>query len=336
MPSTRNLLAVSLFVLGATSGVARAIIVGDPAGSPADSPANHVDPNVTTSPYGGVVGIDVAGLGPGSGVLLRTSDPTHSYVLTAAHVVNNGGVVANSAVNVSVNYSGARSTQLGVLAIHINPAYYVNQSSGNDDLAVLQLSGTVPAGVPTYNLYRTLSTVGDPIRTVTMVGYGQSGNGVSGVTIGADTSVKRFGQNRIDLLGGDDEGGPLNEVFAFDFDRPNGTNGPSGGPSLGNATEVTFGVGDSGGPAFVTGTGGELLIYGINTFGLNGDNIGGSASDTFPLFGSGGGGQIVSAYTSFIDQNSVPEPGTASVAVTAGLLALGRRRRRGAAGDCRS
>ena len=328
----RNLLVTgaAFGAIGSAATPARAIIVGDPNGLPADSPASHVDPNVVTSPYAGVVGLDVGGLGPGSGVLLKTNDPLHSYVLTAAHVVNNGGPVAAGAVTVSVNYSGARSTVLGVSAVHVNPAYYVNQGSGNDDVAVLQLNGVVPAGVPTYDLFRTPSVTGQPVRTITMVGYGQSGNGVAGVTDAGDTSVKHDGQNQVDQRGREDEGGPLNEIYAFDFDRPNGTSGPSGGPSLGNAVEVNFGVGDSGGPAFVAGTGGSLLIYGVNAFGLNGNSFtGGNAADTFPLFGSGGGGNIAAAYTAFIDQyTGVPEPGTAGVVAAAGLLALARRSRR--------
>lgn len=301
------------------SAPANAVIVG----AAPDSPAAHVDPNLTTSPYGGVVGINVAGIGPASGVLLKTSDPTHSYVLTAAHIVdpNRSGTVAPAAnVTVHVNHSGNNSTVLGVSAIHVNPAWYQGPTRFNDDLVVLQLNGVVPAGVPTYDLYRVLTTAVSPVQTITIVGYGESGDGVNGKTIDNGVNVKRTGQNRADAVGLDDDGGVHYEVYQFDFDGPSG-NGPQGGPTLGNAIEVGFGIGDSGGPAFITGPGGQLLVYGINTAAGN------SPQGNFPLFGSVGGGQLVAAYQSFIDQHAVPEPGSLALVGLTAIGLLARRRR---------
>jgi len=289
-----------------------------------DDPALHVDPNVTTSPYAGVVGINVTGIGPASGVLLRTNDPNHSYVLSAAHVVDpnrNGSVAPAGNVSVHVNYNGNSSTVLGVSAIHVNPAWYQNTGQFNDDLVVLQLSGVVPAGVPTYDLYRVPTTAVSPTQTITIVGYGQSGTGATGPTIANGVNVKRTGQNRADAVGIDDDGGALVEVYQFDFDGPTG-NGPLGGPTLGSTLESGFGVGDSGGPAFISGPGGVPLIFGINTAGFT------TAQGNFPFFGSAGGGQIVSAYQPFIDQyTGVPEPASLGlIAVGAGALLLRRRR----------
>lgn len=302
---------------------ARGIIVGDPNATPADSPANHVDANVTSSPYAGVVGIDVSGVGPATGVLLRTTDPTHAYVLTAGHVVDpnhNGTVVAPSAITISLNYSGARSSFMSVSAIHVNPNWYTGSNPSHDDLTVLQLTAPAPAGVPTYNLFRTPYTT---TKTITLVGYGQSGDGVNGATVGSDTSIKRVGMNVAEGAEADDDSASTtNEFFYFDFDRPNGTNGPLGGSSLGNTSEVNFGIGDSGGPSFVT-VGSELQIFGINTTGLTFNG-----TDPFPKFGSGGGGQVASAYTSFIDQyTGMPEPSALGLVAFA-LPMLARRRRR--------
>ena len=72
--------------------IAPLIVVGDPAGTPPDSPAAHVDPNVATSFYTGVGAVQAnvsGGYYLGSGVLIS---PRH--VLSAAHVVdtNNDGV----------------------------------------------------------------------------------------------------------------------------------------------------------------------------------------------------------------------------------------------------
>lgn len=301
----------------ALAAPAGAVLVGE---SP-DSPEAHVDPNVSTSPFAGVVGIFVAGVGPATGVLLRTNDPTSSYVLSAAHTVDpsrNHNVSAASDISVHVNYTGNSSTQLGVTSIHINPDWYANSSS-HDDLVIFKLNGVVPAGVPTYNLYRTQPTT---VQTIAIVGYGQSGTGTTGPTIGNGVNVKRFGYNQADVGFLDDDGGSLIEYYQFDFDNPAGGNGPTGGPSLGNQYEVQFGVGDSGGPAFVTGPNSELLIYGINTQGFN------TTSGNFPLYGSVGGGQIVSAYQSFIDGIvPIPEPGSLGLAAVTGIGLLGRRLR---------
>lgn len=303
-------------------GRAEAVIVGDPNGSPADSPANHVDPNVTTSPYGGVVGINVAGIGPASGVLLRTNDPNHSYVLTAAHIVDpnrNGSLAPLANVSVHVNYNGNNSTVLGASSLTVNSNWYTGSDRFYDDLLIIKLNGVVPAGVPTYRLYRPLTIIGQPAKVITIVGYGQTGDGVNGATAGTEgVNIKRVGANVAEFINTDDEGSGVFEVFQFDFDAPANTG--SGG-SLGNATEVQFGIGDSGSPAFVNESG-ELFIYGINTAGFNGSG----AAQAFPKFGSFGGGQIVSAYQGFIDAN-VPEPTGISLAALAAFGLLFRRSR---------
>jgi hypothetical protein len=126
--------------------------------------------------------------------------------------------------------------------------------------------------------------------TLTFVGYGDSGDGVNGITVTRDASIKRVGKNNADLLVADDEGGGANEVFAFDFDGPAGGMNFLGGTTLGNDEETTFGTGDSGGPAFFD-DGSTLWLAGVNTF--VGDFTGGPAA---PLFGSAGGGVLIHAY----------------------------------------
>jgi hypothetical protein len=131
-----------------------------------------------------------------------------------------------------------------------------------------------------------------------MVGYGRSGDGVSGYTTNASFTIKRAGRNVADAFYGQDDAGrsAADEVFRYDFDGPTG-NGSFGGATLGNDVETTLGGGDSGGPSFALCTGcdptlaSSYEIVGVNTF-TQGTNA--------PKFGSLGGGINVGAYASWI------------------------------------
>lgn len=298
------------------------IVAGDPSGSPPDSPANRVDPNTVTSPFGGVGSVKVVSGGTflGSGTAI-----TPFHVLTAAHLFdldNNGTIdVAPANVTFNLNFGGDLSHQIVASALHIHPQYTgFNNPVVNDDIAIITLSAPLPVGVPIYPLYLNPLAAG---TTLTLVGYGRSGDGISGYTTGPSFTVKRKGENNADLFFVDDEGSGVKEVFIFDFDGPTG-NGFLGGPTLGNDRETTLGPGDSGGPAFVL-VGSTLFLAGVNTFTAT--FTGGPAA---PLFGSGGGGMIVSAYFNFIAQvTGLPEPSSifSFSALVGGWLALRRRRR---------
>lgn len=91
----------------------------------------------------------------------------------------------------------------------------------------------LPTSIEIQPVYTAPKVVGT--TQVTIVGYGQAGNGVTGYAPGTENEkVKRKGSNIVDQVIPDDEGSGANEVFIFDFDAPDGTNGPLGGPSLGN------------------------------------------------------------------------------------------------------
>ncbi len=287
------------------------IVAGDPNGSPADSPANRVDPNTTTSPFAGVGSLSIGG-----GVCTGTPiSPFH--VITAAHCLdtNNDGTIdfVPNQVVFNLNFGGdlTHSITASALAVHPNWTGF-NNPSVNDDIAIVTLSSPLPAGVPIYPLFLSPLTAG---TTLTLVGYGQSGDGVNGYTLSASFSVKRSGKNNADTFIADDDGSGTNEVFLFDFDGPTG-DGSMGGATLGNDVETTLGPGDSGGPAFVL-VGTTFFLAGVNTF-----TFGGGSLPSAPLFGSGGGGMIVSAYSNFIfTTTGLPEPSTA--VLTGGLLVLG-------------
>ncbi len=285
------------------------IVAGDPNGSPPDSPDNRVDPNTERSPFAGVGSLRMfRGANVVGGCSAAAIGPRH--VLTAAHCVD---------FNLNGHHDGADYDRIEfALNLDIDgpvdqpdaiiPAarWYIHPDSfhpGNlfaffhDDIAVIELSTPLPEGVPFYHLYAD-DLAG---RTLHMVGYGRSGDGVNGFTTPGSRTVKRVGQNVADYFEGQDEHGqpPAIELWQHDFDHPTD---PSlnvfGGPSLGNDKEANIGFGDSGGPAFV--------LVGNNPNRADSYRIGGIITHydpkvgTFPLFGSVSGGTVVSAYLDWI------------------------------------
>lgn len=298
----------------------KAIMAGSATGTPPDSPANRVDPNTTSSPFAGV-GSVMAGAYMGSGTPI-----TPRHILTAGHLLDtddDGSIdVTPAQVSFYLNYGGSPSQVIGASALAIHPDFtgFLNPAL-NDDLAIVTLASPLPAGVPIYPLYLDPVTAGD---VLTMVGYGKSGYGDVGYTVGASLTVKRTGANAADLFYLDDEGAPVAEVFEYDFDRPAGS-GSLGGPTLGNDVETTLGGGDSGGPSFIYDAG-QWKLAGVNTYvwWFNGDTPG--------TFGTGGGGMLIYPALGWINSETgalIPEPATLLLAVGAApLLALFRRRRR--------
>lgn len=276
-------------VLG-SAGPAHAMM----AGAVPDSPAARVDANVTTSPFAGVAAINVNG-GTYSGVVIAPR-----YVLTAGHVAAAGNAAA---MQVILNQSGTPWT-----TTVLNATTYPTFSFPYDDLAILQLAAPVPAGVPVYPMYA------GPLQTgliLVLAGYGESGNGSVGPTVGSATAVKRTGENTLDDLTTTlDTSGLASRFFLYDFDGPTG-NGPTGGPTLGNARETMVAVGDSGGPSFVQ-VGSSLQVLGINTFASSGVA---NQSPTY-TFGDLGGG-IVAADPRFAAWLQTTTQGTMPAASSA-------------------
>lgn len=237
-------LAIGAALLG-TTPFAFALMAGQ---SP-DSPAARVDANSASSIYAGVGSVVVGG-SPLSGVVIAGQ-----YVLTAAHVVNGQ---APAAIQFVLNLNGTSQWTSAVESVTVYPTY----SFPYDDLAVLKLATAVPDGVPIYRLYAGPLTTG---ITITLAGYGSSGNGNVGVTVGSNSGIKRVGTNVVDALQATvDNSGLTSRFYLYDFDGPSG-NGPLGGPTLGNSTETLVAEGDSGSPAFVR-SGNSLQLFGINNF----------------------------------------------------------------------
>jgi len=320
------------------------------AGNLPDSPSNRIDPNLTTSPWAGVVSINIRY--EGSSFICSGSMISAVHVLTAAHCVdttdfgnviditkpgNNVRVIFNTQASAGADNTFTLATATSV-AMHPDYKGFGPCPPGvagfclNDDLAILTLpAASVPSWVPTYSLGYM-----DNSAPQTMVGFGTSGTGTTGGTVNPSFFVKRVGANYSDLFDLDDEqnfdGGSL-EVWQSDFDG-NGIDTHCDlfsvcSPILANNVETSLGGGDSGGPSFQQ-VAGQWLVVGNNTYGTR--FFGSQVSSTF---GTGSGGMIVAAYLPWISKATdgavtvVPEPGTYAL-MGLGLLAVcaaARRRR---------
>lgn len=260
------------------------VVAGDPNGTPADSPTNRI-----TTDFDGVGSIQLVKRRSAficTGTLI---DPEH--VLTAGHCVDTNNNGTNDFNPRDITYFIDGDTNNGVTAtdVFVHPDYTgFNRPNVNDDLAILKLSRPVTATEATpYPILQTSTGTG---TTFEMVGFGQSGDGVSGYYVGANFGIKRLGYNNADVFFTDDEGSGAAELWEADFDAPNGSSGAYGGASLGNDVEANIGGGDSGGPSFVD-VGGTKYLVATNTYGRG-------SSGTF---GTYLGGVLLESYTGWID-----------------------------------
>ena len=267
------------------------------AGAVPDTPAARVDANTVASPWAGVGSITQGGA-TYTGTLIG-----RRHVLTAAHAVPADAAIAEVMFN--LNFGADLSHRIRVARVHRHPRFVdFNKPDLRHDIAVLELEREVPAGVPIYGLAAAPPQAG---TTLTLVGYGASGNGSTGPAVDRNPAVKRVGRNNADDFEPGDDGGAEPSLYLFDFDGEPGSSNFLGGKTLGNAVETSLASGDSGGPAFVR-EGGAWKIAGVNTF----VRYFPQGMKAMGRFGTAAGGQVVHAYRDWIIQMARAAGGQAS------------------------
>ncbi len=270
------------------------------------------------------------------------------FLLTAAHCVTDedgelaviDGVDGNTATFETA--AGVVEVTFTANDVTVHPNYNGDVRDGFD-VAVIDLGQVLPDTIARYALND--GTVGEAAPHLA-AGFGQSGDGNTGTTIGA--GAKRSGLNNFlsiglpignitnletQLTADFDSGLVANDAFGL-FDEAlfgDELEDPvNGGLGFGE-DEIGIAPGDSGGPSFLQGPDG-LVIAGVHSYGLRLELLNGATSDLDGALNSSFGEFYIDARVSdpellsFIQSVAVPEP-SALVLMSVGVVLAGMRRR---------
>ena len=229
------------------------IVAGDPNGVPPDSPGARIDPNLASSPWSGVVSINIrysTGVaGQASSYICSGALVSDFHIVTAAHCIDTngqgnaisigdhlGGVAGVGDVRAIYNSQavagGANTYTLGAAAsvsMHADYKGFGNCPAAvtdpeafciNDDIAVITLAQSAPDWMKRYDVASSMPGMG---TALSHVGFGTTGDGVAGHTAGsASFFVKRTGQGfadrPLDELNDEQNFAGAAEVWSSDFD----------------------------------------------------------------------------------------------------------------------